>query len=398
MVKKVLTLAFGLMLFIGAMAQTPKTAAIAASDVRYWVGSGSNQAVVLITWEELDGDGDEYYIGAVWGVRFNGTILCNSLMDTISTYDANLSISMNSGRSFINDMTYANTETGLELNGSGMGWWMYTVNGDMASAINSQSISDGDFVEWSDMGQFAADTIIFLEDPNAPDQPVEATIAASDIFYWVGEGSNEVVMAVNWADTALAWGYKFNGTKTVSDMMTDIAAADPRFSYTMDGAYLNDILFVVAPGDTLRKQAYSYWESKNNGISDAGMAQTLNNGDFEKWAEPAAGVIVDSMEYNGYWYYSYVYPMEIHPVGVPQTQGIVNTENVSINVYPNPVADMVTISGIEGNGRAVLYDMRGSIVASFAVNGTETRLDLGRLTAGIYMLRVDDSVVKIIKE
>ncbi len=553
MVKKVLTLAFGLMLFIGAMAQTPKTAAIAASDVRYWVGSGSNQAVVLITWEELDGDGDEYYIGAVWGVRFNGTILCNSLMDTISTYDANLSISMNSGRSFINDMTYANIETGLELNGSGMGWWMYTVNGDMASAINSQSISDGDFVEWSDMGQFAADTIIFLEDPNAPDQPVEATIAASDILYWVGEGSNEVVMAVNWADTALAWGYKFNGTKTVSDMMTDIAAADPRFSYTtdgaylndilfvvapgdtlrkqaysywesknngisdagmaqtlnngdfekwgepaagvvvdsfsyewggetywsyiyvypmainpvsvpaapmpeestiaasdilywvgegsnevvmavnwadtalawgykfngtktvsdmmtdiaaadprfsytMDGAYLNDILFVVAPGDTLRKQAYGYWESKNNGISDAGMAQTLNNGDFEKWAEPAAGVIVDSMEYNGYWYYSYVYPMEIHPVGVPQTQGIVNTENVSINVYPNPVADMVTISGIEGNGRAVLYDMRGSIVASFAVNGTETRLDLGRLTAGIYMLRVDDSVVKIIKE
>ena len=398
MVKKVLTLAFGLMLFIGAMAQTPKTAAIAASDVRYWVGSGSNQAVVLITWEELDGDGDEYYIGAVWGVRFNGTILCNSLMDTISTYDANLSISMNSGRSFINDMTYANTETGLELNGSGMGWWMYTVNGDMASAINSQSISDGDFVEWSDMGQFAADTIIFLEDPNAPDQPVEATIAASDILYWVGEGSNEVVLAVNWADTALAWGYKFNGTKTVSDMMTDIAAADPRFCYTTDGAYLNDILFVVAPGDTLRKQAYSYWESKNNGISDAGMAQTLNNGDFEKWAEPAAGVIVDSMEYDGYWYYSYVYPMEIHPVGVPQTQGIVNTENVSINVYPNPVADMVTISGIEGNGRAVLYDMRGSIVASFAVNGTETRLDLGRLTAGIYMLRVDDNVVKIIKE
>ena len=66
--------------------------------------------------------------------------------------------------------------------------------------------------------------------------------------------------------------------------------------------------------------------------------------------------------------------------------------------FTNPVADMVTISGIEGNGRAVLYDMRGSIVASFAVNGTETRLDLGRLTAGIYMLRVDDSVVKIIKE
>ena len=235
----------------------------------------------------------------------------------------------------------------------------------------------------------------------AEPMPEEATIAASDILYWVGTGSNEVVLAINWADTALAWGYKFDGTKTVSDMMDDIAAADPRFSYTMDGAYLDDILFVAAPGDTLRKQAFSYWESKNNSVTDAGMSQTLANGDFEKWAEPAAGVVVDSFSYEWdgvtYWSYIYVYPMAIDPVSVPHNQGIVNAENIYLSVYPNPAVNMITVSGIEGDGQAYLYDMRGSLVATYRVNG-ETRIDLSRLNSGVYMLRVADSVVKIVKE
>jgi hypothetical protein len=154
----------------------------------------------------------------------------------------------------------------------------------------------------------------------------------------------------------------------------------------------------VAPGDPLRKQAYSYWESKNNGVSDMGMSQTLNNGDFEKWAEPAAGIIVDSFSYEWdsvtYWSYIYVYYMGISPVSVPQTTGIDGAERVAISVYPNPVADMMTVGGV--SGEAVLFDMRGSVVARFEANGTETRVDLRALTNGVYMLRVDNSVAKIV--
>ncbi len=100
-------------------------------------------------------------------------------------------------------------------------------------------------------------------DPNMPEPvPVEATIAASDILYWVGEGQNQAIMAINWPDTALAWGYRFDGNKTVANMMDDITAADPRLSYTTGAYGIDDILFARAEGDTLRKQQYSYWESK----------------------------------------------------------------------------------------------------------------------------------------
>ena len=333
MVKKVLTFTLGLMLTLGAMAQTTglenhnpvpqihNVAPISQNNVRYWVGQGSNRVVVLITWFEEDANEIITKYGFVWGVRFNGTVTAADIMDTLNTYESRINISFSGSHSFINDMTY--DDGNMDIEGLGYGW-MYEVNGAMASAINAQSVSNNDFIEWFewDGSSFSAptsiDVLTYVEDPNAPATPDEATIAASDIVYWVGEGSNQVVMAVNWADTALAWGYRFNGTKTVNDMMDEIAAADPRFSYTMDGYYLNDINF-NAGSRTLAITPGNYWSSTNNGFMDMGMNQPLANGDFEKWADPTAGVIVDSTydETYHYWWYTYVYPMTIYPVSVP---------------------------------------------------------------------------------
>ena len=314
-------------MMLGAVAQTPsKTAAVPASAVQFWTGTGSNQAVIMICWEEEDAASNEYYVAMVWGARWNGTVTMASLMDTLAAYDSRLNISIASSGSYLNDMTY--TETGgLTLEGSG-GWWMYNVNGIMASAINSQTMANGDFVEWSDMGQFNADTIIFATDPNASNTVTEATIAASEILYWVGTGSNQAILAVNWADTALAWGYRWNGTATVATMMADIAAADPRFSYSASG-WLDDIFFNDGTV-SLAGTPGNYWGSTKNGVMDAGMGQTLANGDFEKWGDPAAGVIVDSNNYGGpVWYYTYAYPMTIHPVSVPQSNPTVTDAEIA---------------------------------------------------------------------
>jgi len=153
--------------------------------------------------------------------------------------------------------------------------------------------------------------------------PVEATIAASDIEYKVGTGSNEAVIAVNWADTAFAWAVKFNGSITVQDAMDTIAAYDSRFNYTVGNFGLENITFTE--GDLSFSgsgNAMSYWES-NNG-TDAGLGQALTNGSFEKWAQPEAGVWVSSyytVDWN-WWSPVYVYDMNITPMwapAVPQT-------------------------------------------------------------------------------
>ena len=185
-------------------------------------------------------------------------------------------------------------------------------------------------------------TAIF--EANPIDVP-EATIDASDILYWVGEGSNEAIMAINWADTALAWGYRFNGDNvTILEMMDDIFAADSRITYSVDNdGYINSFVFV--DGDETIVTVGGFWEMKHNGSTWSGMTSTLSNGDFVKWANSNAGVVVDSFYYEGYgWFYNYNYPMEIHPVSEP----VIVPDTVTITFAVNDATmGSITPSGVQ---------------------------------------------------
>ena len=165
---------------------------------------------------------------------------------------------------------------------------------------------------------YTANNVCGSDEPQPHPQVEEATIDASAVTYWVGTGNNQVVMAVNWADTALAWGVNFSTDSITSQAALDtIVANDPRFSWTTGSYGLGNITF-TENGTTHTGDANHFWESKRNTISDAGLSQNLGNGDFQKWANSAAGVVVDSMEYSGVWYYMYNYPMTIYPVTAPQ--------------------------------------------------------------------------------
>ena len=173
----------------------------------------------------------------------------------------------------------------------------------------------------------ALDTASAPIDTVTPEPPVavDATIDSSDILFWVGTGSNHAILAVNWADTALAWGYRFEADTVLSEtMLADIAAVDPRFSIVGTG-YVADLNYIdTATGmtDTLGITANNYWSSLLNGYSDQGTSQVLHNGDFQKWGDPAVGVVVDSISYGEYGiFYINVFPMTIHPVSVPDTTG-----------------------------------------------------------------------------
>jgi hypothetical protein len=328
MVKKVLTLSLGLVLSFVTMAQMnnnehakkqqAKSISFPTSDIQFWVGTGSNSAVVIIGWDD-NPSGNNFALA--WGVRWNGSCTAVNMLDTIATYDSRVAYAISSG--FVTSIGY---NDGTLVSGSEDSYWCYTLNGTWADAYGVQAMTNGDVMEISSSCMFSLTTATAASDPNATDAPVDATIAASDILFWVGHGENEAILAVNWADTALAWGYRFAADSVSSaTMLADIAAADPRLTVEGTG-YVSDILYIdTAAGmtDTLAVTPGNWWGSLLNGYSDMGTGQMLHDGDLQKWGDPAAGVIADSMEYSGYWYYTYVYPMTIHAVTVPDTTGTV---------------------------------------------------------------------------
>ena len=327
MIKKIVLFAFGLLLSAGLWAQMgnndlhrhetsggTKGISFPASDIQFWTGTGSNQAIVILDWDD-DPMGNN--IALAWGVRWNGTATATDLLDTMMAYDSRFSYTLNGA--LMTNMSY---NDGTINPGSSMGGWCYYLNGDWAMyAWPNQMMTDGDVIEMSSSCMWTMSSAVAATDPN-PSTPENATIDASDIVYWVGEGSYEVVFVVNWPDTALAWGYRFSARSTnLQSVMNDIAAADPRLSFVTGSYGIDDILF-VENGDTLRKAAFSWWEHTLNGNMSAGLYQQVNDGDFSRWADPTAGVAVDSTYDSvwNYWMYAYAYPQTIYPVSAPTVQ------------------------------------------------------------------------------
>ncbi|MBR1765741.1 MAG: choice-of-anchor J domain-containing protein [Bacteroidales bacterium] len=349
---------------------TPVDATIAFSDILYWVGTGADSAVFIVNYAQPD-------TAFAWGYLFDGSTTAQTMVNDIAAADPRFWIDGTPSASGDIRFLLDNGDTlGLSPVDTAVGYnfWWTNLNGVSTAAGASATLHNGDVFKYGDMnsaigwdlqyGYYMQEAWLKAPTPvSVPDTsttpadttatPVEATIAADDILFWVGSGSNEAILAVNWADTALAWGYRFGATATVQNMLDDIAAIDPRFSYLPGTLGIGDILYIdTASGmtDTLRAPVGTFWTSSNNGITDGGIAQTLADGDLEKWAVASTGILVDSTwveDYGGYWNYSYVYPMAITPVSVPDTTSTTPADTTHTDPDHGPFCGPVGTEGCD---------------------------------------------------
>ena len=324
-------------------------ATIDTNDILYWVGTGANKLTFVVNWADT---------ALAWGYRFNAdSVLLSTVMDHIAEVDPRFRYT---GTGMVSDINFVTNGDTLGITPGN--WWSHYLNGTTSAGM-MQWMHNDDFSRWADPAVGVLVDSVYHEDwggwweriyvypqtiyPVSEPAPVNATITADEIEYWIGEGENQLVFVVNWADTALAWGYRFaDDSVMLGNVMDDIAEADPRFSYR--GSGMVDDIYFVEEGDTLAITPGNWWEHLLNGYSSIGMSQWMHNGDFSRWADPAAGIAVDSFYYDGWgWFYTYVYPQRIHSVSDPNTEGpfcgIVGTEGCeAINYTDNRIKAWAT--------------------------------------------------------
>lgn len=329
-------------------------ATIDTAAIQYWVGNGSNRAVLIVNWGNPD-------TALAWGFRFNGTVTAQTMVDSIAAADPRF---WTVGSPSLNGDIHYRLDNGDTLGlipasatSEGFNFWWANLNGLNASGGAGESLHDGDVfkygdysigIGWDPLGTYYLERA-WLKTPTPVPAPspadttttdttttdttvvaVDATIDTADIQYWIGHGSNALTFVVNWADTALAWGYRFGSDSVkLNTVMNDIAAVDPRFSYTGTGM-VSDINF-IANGDTLGITPGNWWNHYLNGETSAGMNQWMHNGDLSRWADPAAGVLIDSVyheEWDGWMEYIYAYPQTITPVSKILTIDNIQPEDI----------------------------------------------------------------------
>ena len=365
-------------------------AMIDPENIRYWVGEGENEVVFAVNWNEPD-------TCLAWGYRFSEeTVTVKHIMDAIKEADARFDyVDIGWG---VGDIYYSDGVLDLSLYGT---YWLYNINGNMAGlGFDQQTVEDGDFIKWGDEScgvEIAAWTYVWPSEVGAVyTYANEAKIEFSDILYWVGEGENEVVFAVNWNEPnrCLAWGYRFDGESVVlKEVMDAIAEADRRFSYTTGDWGVENLIFNVDSDGTHYTLAGQYWLYNVNGVMGwyGYEAEPLSNGDFIKWGDESCATEIAE--------FTYVWTQTVEPVWM--NTGIDEMQN-TLSVYPNPAVNetFVTIESAGMNTISV-YDVQGRMVnmeSVEAVAGEQVRISTETLNAGVYFITVSsDSAVRTAK-
>lgn len=305
-------------------------ATIDADDILYWVGEGSNDVVFIVNWCDTA-------IAMAWGVHFNGdSITVADILDTIWEYDDRFDFDATGG--FVNDIMFEDGVYDLSLQGS---YFMYNVNGGFAMGIESQYVHDGDYIKFGDemCGTADADWNYTWATPVVPvpapqgDEPVDATISADNIIYWVGSGDNEVVFAVNFCTPeaeALAWGVRFSGNSaTVADIMHTIELYDSRITFEGAG-YISNITFADGIHDNYTPSMYWMYNVNGVGAMLGIEEQTVQNGDIIKFGDSGCGID------DGNWNYAWtttIAPVELPAASTEVFDGIVGSEGCQAIKY-----------------------------------------------------------------
>ena len=366
-------------------------AMIDPSEIRYWVGEGENKVVFCVNWAEPN-------TALAWGYRFDGeSVTVKTVMDAIKEADGRFDYVI--GAWGVDDITYNYGDLNLGL--SEYSYFMYNVNGEYAwYGFDQQTLVNGDFVKFGDIAcgsEIAAWTYVWEKEVEAVyPYGVEAKIEFSEILYWVGEGQNEIVFAVNWNEPnrCLAWGYRFDGESvTVKEVMDAIAETDRRFSYVTGDWGVEDIIFNVDADETHYNLAGNYWLYNVNGMM-AGYGydeQTLQSGDFVKWGDESCATEIAE--------WTYVWTQTVEPVwmntGVDEIQ-------CTLSVYPNPAVNETFVT-LDDAGMTTIsvYDVQGRLVSNLcveAVVGEQVRISTETLNSGMYFVTVsNDSAVRTAK-
>lgn len=380
----------GMLCFSFNAVSAQEDATIDPENILFWIGEGQHEAIFIVNWNEPD-------TALAWGYRFDESeVTAQTMMNAIAAVDNRITYDLSGG--FINDIFFDDGYISLSLKGD---YFLTIHNGSMsASGIDGEMLNDGDYFKVGDVS-CATDLgnwhYIWTK-PVAPVYPLadDATIAAEDILYWVGEGPNEAILIVNWndPDTALAWGYRFsNDSVTLENIMIDIAANDSRFAYTAANGFLSNITF--NEGTVSLTLTGQFWMFNVNGtMAMVGFDQAfMKNGDYAKWGDEACATDL------GHW--NYVWTTPVTPVGI--NTSVSESASVAAVLYPNPATTESWLA-IEGNGEdytVTVSDIQGRVLNTSVLNvyGKETvRIDASNLTSGMYFVTVNNGVSnKVIK-
>lgn len=368
------------LLFFSLLALTSK-AQFSVNQVQYWVGSGSDSAVLIVDFHSGTFDSS-----TAWGYLYNSGATMEDMLNAVAQEDTNFSVNLSGG--FLNDIHY-HIHSGV--GGTNNQYWATYTGQDFNSLTGntgiSETVQNGYFYACSFTAFNPNPPYNALLDPGVPISAFEPfAFTKNDISFWIGSGSDSTILVVDFLSligiSSNAFGYIHDGTKTAEDMLNDIALAYPSFTVDMTGGFLNDITFNINSGIGGNPNYWGTWSASNlgNWQMNSGISENLS------------GVAYYGCSYTDF--NPVLRPNKPFPAGAPNG---INEVQMNVSVYPNPTTDFLYLN-MEGSCWSKIIDLNGKLI----LESPAKKIDVSQLPSGIYSLSIQNknhqTTIKWIKE
>jgi hypothetical protein len=373
-----ITLALGVLFISQAFAQI-----IPFSEIRYWVGSGNDSAVLVVSFHSSDLDSS-----TAWGVLFDNSITGQELMEKVALDDSNFEMKLNG--QFLDSVGY-HRHSGK--NGeNGFYWGTYTFQ-DTSWESNSgliTQINQGDYfgVSFTDFSPAVVPgNAIPAFNPN------RLTTVAFDSLGWFGNGNSHAFLVLDFSPEIIgksyAFGIRFDDSITGLEMLELVAQHDTDLIINAS-SFLSDLVYRQDSGIGGMPNFWGTWSGTNlgNWEMNMGISTVVKNGELFGCA------------YTNFM--PALRPDANELVRLPGQHTSISemVSNSSLSVYPNPFLNQLKVN-IEGDKiqEVTIRDLQGRIVHKH--NNAEI-VNTSNWKSGIYILECKGfasvKTIKIMKQ
>jgi hypothetical protein len=235
----------------------------------------------------------------------------------------------------------------------------------------------------------------------------EVDVFSSNTIYNICTGMAWLEVAGGSAPYQYNWiNYSSNTTDFINDLCSSnlfVKVTDASNVWSIGYTYIDSDLPETVPGDTL---SASQEECIDNITSSYIYSYTVTPSNvIVTWAIEHEGLITYlDVTYNYVITLPGVYNVElvlncqggkstvhfITELDITLT-GINNDKYNDLNIYPNPVNDILNISLNENVESLEITSITGAIISSFKANGTQIKFNVSDLSAGVYMIRFNNN-------
>nr|WP_298004491.1 T9SS type A sorting domain-containing protein [uncultured Flavobacterium sp.] len=349
--------------FFFLLLSTLSFAQFTPNDVKYFVGTGSSTAYLVIDFKD-DTDDRSY----AWGIRFDENQPINGIemLELLAQEEPNFSFDQSGG--FLDQIAF-NHHDSYEMEYDYWSLWA-SVDG---TTWNMDGWMSTDLVD----GKWYGASYGFgmaIPGPTAPITPIPAYssqwLSHADITTWIGTGSNESLVVIDLGTTtndvanSYVFGIKYNGTLTAQQALNTIQTTFPAFTYNLNGNILDA---VTLANHTIANTPSTLYKGTN-------LSNWITEGNFNS-------LTLSNNEWLGI---SFGNRRPFTPQDGNTLLSNKHFQTVEFTAYPNPTSNLITIALNEEIKNVTVYNLMGAQV----MNASSNQIDLSHLSSGTYIMKV----------